>query len=86
MLLPAKAAFIGTEAFGTAFMHIAKLATYQNLATINGEIWLTGLAFSPVMFFGTALGKRFMDRIPSHMFVLMLDLLVVGFGFRFLFE
>lgn len=81
-----KAAFIGTEALGTAFMHIAKLATYQNLGTINGRIWWTGLALSPVMFVGTAFGKRLMDRIPAHTFVLMLDLLVVGFGFWFLFK
>lgn len=79
-----KAAFIGTEALGTSFMHIAKLATYQKLGTISGQVWFTGLALSPVMFVGTALGKRLMDRIPADTFVWMLDFLVAGFGLWFL--
>lgn len=80
-----RCSFIGTEALGTAFMHVAKLASYQSLGAISPSLWLKGMFLSPAMLMGTLLGKQLVDRIPAQTFVRMIDLLVLCFGFWFLF-
>lgn len=79
-----KGAFIGTEALGTAAMHVTKLVTYQSLGAMSGSIWLHGLALSPVMLAGSYLGKRIMNRIPASVFVRMVEVIIAGFGLWFL--
>ena len=81
-----RSGFIGTEALGTAFMHVAKLASYQSLGTINPGLWSKGLILSPAMLMGTLLGKRLIDRIPAQTFVQMMDVLVLCFGLWFVFK
>lgn len=80
----AKGAFIGTEALGTAAMHITKLATYQSLGAMSGSICLRGLALAPVMILGSYLGKRITDRIPAVVFIRMVEVIIAGFGVWFL--
>ena len=80
----AKGAFIGTEALGTAAMHITKLATYQSLGAMSGSIWLRGLALAPVMIVGSYVGKRILERIPSAAFVRIVEVTIAGFGVWFL--
>lgn len=80
----AKGAFIGTEALGTAGMHVAKLLTYQTLGAMSEPLWLRGLMLAPVMIAGSFLGKRLMDRIPTAYFVRMVEGIIVLFGVWFL--
>lgn len=79
-----KGAFIGTEALGTALMHVAKLGSYQGLDAMSATIWLTGLLLGPVMILGSWLGKVFLDRIPGHIFVWLVEGVVLLFGIGFL--
>lgn len=52
----AKGAFIGTEALGTAAIHVSKLLTYQSLGAMSAPLWLRGLMLAPVMLAGSFLG------------------------------
>jgi len=80
----AKGAFIGTEALGTAAIHVTKLVTYQTLGVMSELIWLRGLALAPVMIAGSYMGKRIMDRLPATVFVRIVELTIAGFGVWFL--
>ena len=79
-----KGAFIGTEALGTALMHVAKLSAYQSLGAINSTMWASGLLLGPVMITGSWAGMRVMDRISTQTFAVMIDSGLVGFGIWFL--
>lgn len=81
-----KGAFIGTEALGTAAMHVGKLFTYQSLGAMSDALWLRGLLLSPVMLAGTFIGKRVMERIPAAFFTRMVEGIVLLFGLWFLFK
>lgn len=79
-----KGAFIGTEALGTAVMHIAKLSTYHGLGVMSSVTWLGGLVLGPVMVLGSFAGKHILDRIPMRVFLLIIEAVLVGFGLWFL--
>lgn len=79
-----KGAFIGTEALGTAVMHVTKLLSYQGLGAMSPAIWLTGLLIGPVMIAGSYTGKLVLNRIPIHIFVWIVEAVIVSFGVWFL--
>ena len=79
-----KGAFIGTEALGTAVMHITKLSTYQGLGVMSSATWLGGLVLGPVMVLGSFTGKHILDRIPTRTFLVIVELVIAGFGLWFL--
>jgi hypothetical protein len=79
-----KGAFIGTEALGTAVMHVTKLSSYQGLGAMSPAIWLTGLLIGPVMIAGSYTGKLILDRIPIHIFAWIVEAAIVSFGIWFL--
>ncbi len=81
-----KGAFIGTEALGTAVMHVTKLSSYQGLGVMSFEIWLTGLLIGPVMIAGSYTGKLVLDRIPVHFFVWIVEATILSFGVWFLYN
>ncbi|HAR96713.1 MAG TPA: sulfite exporter TauE/SafE family protein [Deltaproteobacteria bacterium] len=75
-----KGAFIGTEALGTAVMHITKISSYQVFGAMSPVIWLTGFVIGPVMIAGSYTGKLILDHIPTHIFVWIVEAVVVLFG------
>jgi uncharacterized protein len=79
-----KGAFIGTEALGTAVMHITKLSGYQALGVMSQSIWLNGLVLGPVMILGSYTGMRILERIPARIFMVLVELVIAGFGLWFL--
>jgi uncharacterized membrane protein YfcA len=79
-----KAAYIGTEALGATIAHIIRLGAYQSFGAITPKIWLYGLMLGPLMISGTFLGKRLLSRIPTKLFILIIELAVLGFGIRFI--
>lgn len=81
-----KGAFIGTEAMGTAIMHVAKLFGYQSLGVMSRDIWLTGLTLGPAMLIGAYAGKKILDRVPVSVFLVLVDAAIVGFGLWFVFK
>ena len=81
-----KGAFIGTEAFGTAIMHVVKLSSYQGLGVMSHGIWSTGFMLGPIMIIGSYTGKQLLDRISTHAFLIIVEVAIVGFGLWFLFR
>ncbi len=79
-----KGAFIGTEALGTAVMHVAKLSAYQGLGAVTESMWISGLLIGPVMICGSFTGKKILDRIPHKAFMILIEITVLGFGLYFL--
>lgn len=78
-----KGAYIGTEAFSTVVMHVFKLIAYGGTAVLTPAGLAVGLALGPVMILGSFIGKRVLDRLPEHVFVLIIEavLIVAGLGF-----
>ncbi|MBI2998538.1 MAG: sulfite exporter TauE/SafE family protein [Deltaproteobacteria bacterium] len=78
-----KGAYIGTEAFATVVMHIAKLAAYGGASILTLKGVTAGLALGPIMIFGSFIGKKILDRIPERFFVLIIEatLIIAGLGF-----
>lgn len=79
-----KGAFIGTEALGTAAMHLVKLASYQELGAISPVAWLNGVMVGPVMILGSLFGKRILDQLSIRIFTIMIEAAIIGFGLWFL--
>jgi uncharacterized membrane protein YfcA len=78
-----KGAYIGTEAMTAVVMHITKLGVYGSYALVGLKTLFVGSAIGVVMFFGTYIGKRILDRVPERIFpyVIEVTLLVSGIIF-----
>jgi uncharacterized protein len=78
-----KGAYIGTEAFSTVVMHVAKLVAYRQTAILTRLDILIGLALGPILILGSFLGKRIVDRLPERAFVVIIEavLVITGLGF-----
>lgn len=79
-----KGAFIGSEALGSAIMHIAKLASYQGLGVISPAVWINGLVVGSVMILGTYTGKNLLEKLSAQTFMNTLETVIMGFGLWFL--
>ena len=78
-----KGAYIGTEALATVVMHVAKLAAYQGTAILTLRAIAAGLALGPIMILGSYCGKRVLDRLPERVFVVIIEVVLVGAGVWF---
>lgn len=78
-----KGAYIGTEAFATVVMHVAKLVAYGGMSVLTLDGVIAGLALGPIMIFGSFVGKKVLDRLPERLFVLLIEatLIIAGLGF-----
>lgn len=79
-----RGAFIGTEALGTAIMHVVKLSSYQLLGAMTVHIWIAGITIGPLMFVGAFIGKRILEKISPATFLVIVDVIIVIFGSWFL--
>lgn len=80
----AKGAYIGTEALSTVVMHVTKLVAYRGAAVLPAASIVTGLAIGPLMVAGSWTGKRIVDRLPEHLFVLLIEVTMTAAGLLFL--
>jgi hypothetical protein len=58
--------YIGTEALGTAAMHIVKLGSYGFLSAFSESAFTAGLLISPIVVCGSYIGKRILDYVPQR--------------------
>lgn len=79
-----KGAFIGTEALGTAIMHVMKLGTYHELGAISPTTWRNGITIGPIMILGSYVGKHVLERLSIRVFMIIVEVAIVGFGLWFL--
>lgn len=79
-----RGAYIGTEALGTAVMHVTKMATYGAAEVFSMNALAYGLALAPVMIAGSYAGKRVVDRVSPRLFTALVEAVLVIFGILFL--
>jgi uncharacterized membrane protein YfcA len=79
-----KGAYIGTEALATVVMHVTKLVAYRQGSVLSLSAIVAGLALAPVMVLGSWTGKKIVDRLPEHLFVAIIELVLVIAGVMFL--
>jgi len=72
--------FIGTEATGTAIMHVAKLGAYGSGGVLSGRAIVIGLLLGPLMVLGSRLGKSIVDRLSPRAFLTVIDTVLLVFG------
>jgi len=78
-----KGAYIGTEALATVVMHVVKLIAYQGAAILTARSAAVGLALGPIMVGGSYVGKRILDRLPERVFVVVIEIVLLGAGIWF---
>ncbi|OHB73495.1 MAG: permease [Planctomycetes bacterium RBG_16_41_13] len=79
-----KGAFIGSEALGTAVVHVVKLVSYQSLGAISSSTWVCGLSIAPAMILGSFVGKSILERLSIQTFMRIIEAVITGFGLWFL--
>lgn len=79
-----RGAYIGTEALGTAIMHITKMVTYGAASVFSQNAAVVGLALAPIMVAGSFAGKRVVDRVSPRLFIGLIEAVLAIFGLLFL--
>jgi len=79
-----KGAYIGTEALATVVFHVTKLGVYGGYSLVGIETLWVGLAIGVVMFVGSWVGKRVLDRVPASFFPYIVEAVMVLAGLTFL--
>jgi uncharacterized protein len=77
-------AYIGTEAVTALCMHALKLVVYGGAAVLTGSSVATGLEIGAVMVVGTFLGTRLLERLPMHVFPVLVEAVLVMSGLNLL--
>lgn len=80
----ARAAYIGTEAASALTMHLTKIATYGGVHLLTGKVLLFGAALTPATVAGAWVGKKVVARISDRVFVILVELGLLGAGALFL--
>jgi uncharacterized protein len=79
-----KGAYIGTEAAATVTMHLVKIATYGGFGLFSTRSVLTAAGIGAVMVGGSYIGKRLLDRVPEHVFPILIEAVLIVGGLQFL--
>lgn len=79
-----KGAYIGTDALATVAMQGTKLAVFGAAELLDGWRITAGLLLVPFMVLGTILGKVLTDRLPAHVFVWLIEGVILLAGLNFL--
>jgi uncharacterized membrane protein YfcA len=79
-----RSAYIGTEAVCAMAMHVARGAALARYALLTWETVALGLALGGMMFAGSWLGRRLLDRMSDRIFLGVIEVLVAAMGLQFL--
>jgi uncharacterized protein len=75
-----RGAYIGTEAASAVVMHLTKLVVFGAAAVLTASSAAVGLALAPAGAAGAWAGKRIVDRLPAHLFVLIIEAGLIASG------
>jgi len=75
-----KGSYIGTDALMTVFMQGTKLAVFGWTGFLTTPVLLYGGMLVPCMFAGALLGKGLLERLPTWIFTLVIELTLVIAG------
>jgi uncharacterized protein len=79
-----RGAYIATEAVCAFSMHVTRGAVLARYRLLTGEVVLIGLALGAVMFAGSWIGRRLLDRMSDGVFLAVIEGLLVVMGLQFL--
>jgi uncharacterized protein len=79
-----RGAYIATEAVCAFSMHVTRGAVLARYRLLTAEVVLIGLALGAVMFAGSWIGRRLLDRMSDRVFLAVIEALLVAMGLQFL--
>ena len=79
-----RGAYIATEAVCAFSMHVTRGAVLAGYRLLTGEVVLIGLVLGSVMFAGSWIGRRLLDRMSDRVFLAVIEGLLVVMGLQFL--
>lgn len=79
-----RGAYIATEAVCALGMHAARAATFTRYSLLSWEAVVIGGALGSVMFAGSWLGRRLLDRMTDRVFLALIEALLILMGLQFL--
>lgn len=71
-----KSSFVATLVGILFFSDILKMFTYTKLGLLNKSLLITGLELTPVLFLGSWLGSKLINKITDRQFILYVNLLI----------
>ncbi|MEU8644376.1 sulfite exporter TauE/SafE family protein [Streptomyces sp. NPDC048674] len=75
-----RGAYIGTEAASAVVMHLTKLVVFGAAAVLTATNAGIGLALAPASTAGAWAGKKIVDRLAAHVFVLVIEAGLIASG------
>ncbi|MBI1845548.1 MAG: sulfite exporter TauE/SafE family protein [Candidatus Rokubacteria bacterium] len=79
-----RGAYIATEGICAFAMHATRGVVFARYSLISGQTLLLGLLLGSVMFAGSWLGRRLLDRMSDRTFLVLVEALLVTMGLQFL--
>jgi hypothetical protein len=79
-----RGAYIATEAVCAFSMHVTRGAVLARYRLLTAEVVLIGLVLGSVMFAGSWIGRRLLDRMSDKVFLAVIEGLLVVMGLQFL--
>ena len=79
-----RGAYIATEAVCAFSMHVTRGTVLARYRLLTGEVLAIGLVLGAVMFAGSWIGKRLLDRMSDRVFLAVIEALLVIMGLQFL--
>jgi uncharacterized membrane protein YfcA len=75
-----RGAYIGTEAAAAVVLHLTKLIVFGAAAVLTVRTGLIGLALAPASAAGAWTGKHIVDRLPTRIFILLVEIGLIASG------
>jgi uncharacterized membrane protein YfcA len=79
-----RGAYIATEAVCAFAMHLTRGTALARYRLLTWEVVVIGLALGAVMFAGSWVGRRLLDRMSDRVFLAAIEALLVVMGLQFL--
>jgi uncharacterized membrane protein YfcA len=79
-----KGAFLATEAASSLGLYLSKSVTFQRFGALTTEIALKGLVAGSSLMFGAFIAKRFVLRLDTDVFRLVMDGIMIAAGLSML--
>lgn len=80
----AKGAFLATEAASSLGLYLSKSVTFERFGALTPEIALKGLIAGSSLMFGAFIAKRFVLRLETGLFRLVMDAIMLAAGLSML--
>jgi uncharacterized protein len=79
-----RGAYIATEAVCAFALHVTRGTILARYRLISWEVVAIGLVLGVVMFAGSWIGRRLLDRMSDRVFLLVIEALLILMGLQFL--